>query len=76
METRSKLEEKKISTNCIIKTYITGDEKTYILEIDYLQGKFVSEKRFSNDFKGIASMEEVKNLYKSEHDIQSYFGII
>lgn len=76
MEPKSKLEEKKISNNCVIKTYITSDEKSYILEIDYLQGKFIAEKIFSNDLKGIASMEEVKNLYRSEQDIQAYFGII
>lgn len=73
---RSKLEEKKISDDCYINTYITYDEKTYILEINYLEGKFISEKIFPNDFNGIVHMEEVRNNYRTERDVQRYFGII
>lgn len=76
MELRFKLEEKRISNNCLIKTYITNDEKHYILELDYLDGKFIAEKLFSNDYKGIASMEDVKNRYQTEYEFQSYFGIV
>jgi len=76
MELKYKLEEKDICKNCKIITYITNDEKFYVLELNYLDGKFITEKLFSNDLKGIASMEETKNLYQSEYDIQAYFGII
>ncbi len=73
---RSKLEEKKISDNCYINIYISYDEKTYILEINYLGGKFVTEKIFPNDFRGISEMEEVKNNYRNDNDVKRYFGII
>jgi hypothetical protein len=76
MDNRFKLEEKIICKNCTINTYIARDEKNYILQIDYLQGKFVSEKIFTNDLTGIELMEEAKDLFKTEYDIKEYFGII
>lgn len=76
MNHKSKLEEVKIGDNCFLNTYITNDELNYILEINYLEGKFVAEKHFSNDFNGIAYMEEVKSLYRNENDVKRYFGLI
>lgn len=73
---KSKLEEKKICDECFLNTYITYDEKSYILEINYLDGRFVSEKYFPNDFNGISAMEEVKEQYRTEDDIKRYFNII
>lgn len=76
MNLRSKLEEKKISDDCFLNTYITYDEQNYVLEINYLDGKFIAEKIFTNDFNGVANMEEVRNNYESERDVKKYFGII
>lgn len=76
MDDKFKLEEKIVCKNCVINTYIARDEKNYILQIDYLQGKFVSEKIFTNDLNGIELMEEAKDLFKTEYDIRGYFGII
>lgn len=76
MDQKSKLEQVKIGDNCFLNTYITNDELNYILEINYLDGKFVAEKQFSNDFNGIAYMEEVKSLYRNENDVRRYFGLI
>lgn len=76
MNPRNKLEEIKISENCKVNIFISMDETSYILQINYLDGKFISEKSFANNFNGIASMEEVKNFYKSENDVKRYFGII
>ena len=74
--TKTELESKKISDDCFLKTYITHDEKTYILEINYKSGRFVSEKQFPNNFNGVAYMEEVKSCYRDENDVKRYFGII
>lgn len=76
MNLKSELEQKKISKNCFLKTYITYDEKTYILEINYLDGKFIAERSFHNNYNGIAYMEEVKNQFRTEEDIRKYFDII
>lgn len=76
MNLKSKLEEEKICDTCSLSTYITYDEKNYILEINYLDGRFVSEKIFTNDFNGISAMEEIKNQYRNEDDVKRYFGII
>ena len=76
MENKLKLEEKVISSNCTLNTYITRDERSYVLEINYLKGRFVSEKFFSNDLEGVELMEEAKELFKTEYDIKEYFGII
>lgn len=76
MNLKSKLESRKISDNCYINTYITYDEKKYILEINYMDGKFVSEKEFFNNYKGVGLMEETKGLYNNENDVKNYFGII
>lgn len=76
MDNKFKLEEKIICKNCVINTYITNDEQNYILQIDYLQGKFISEKIFANDLSGIEYMEQTKDLFKTEFDIKEYFGII
>lgn len=75
MEDRLKLEEKNICKNCTLNTYITKDEKNYILQINYLEGRFVSEKIFTNDLNGIELMEESKEFFKTEYDIRQYFGI-
>lgn len=75
MEDRIKLEDKTISKNCIINTYINKNEEFYILEINYLKGKFISEKIFTNDLNGVELMEETIKLFKTEHDIKEYFGI-
>jgi hypothetical protein len=76
VDLKSKLEEKKISDGCSLNTYITYDEQSYILEINYLDGKFVAEKIFPNNYMGIAEMEEVKGHYRNENDIKRYFDII
>ena len=76
MELKSKLEEKKISEDCVLNIYISYDEQSYVLEINYLDGRFVAEKTFPNNYDGIAYMEEVKGLYRNENDVKRYFGII
>ena len=73
---KTELESKELSENCKIVTYITYDEKTYVLEINLNDGRFVAEKQFSNDFNGIAHMEEIKSQYRSEDDVKRHFGII
>jgi len=70
------LEEKKVSEQCSLNTYITYDEENYVLEINYLDGKFVAEKQFSNSINGVARMEETISQIKNENDVKRYFGII
>ena len=72
---KTELESKEITQDCFLRTYITYDEKTYILQIDYKDGKFIAEKQFPNDYNGIANMEEVKSQYRSEEDVRRYFDI-
>ena len=76
MNLKTQLEKQTISDSCYICTYITSDEEHYILEINYLDGKFISEKTFPNNTYGIGRMEEIKELYKSENDILLHFGLI
>ena len=76
MNLKSKLENYPLSDNCFLNIYITYDEKNYVFEIDYLDGKFVSEKQFANNYQGIAQMEEVKSQYRNEDDVKRHFGII
>ena len=73
---KSKLETYQLSDNCVINTYITYDENNYVLEIDYMNGKFTAEKTFINNYYGIAEMEEVRTQYRNEDDVKKYFGII
>lgn len=73
---KTKLEVKKISGDCFLATYITQSEQNYVLEINYREGKFVSEKMFPNNYLGIAEMEEIKNQYKDVNDVKKYFGIV
>jgi hypothetical protein len=70
------LEEKKVSNQCFLNTYISYDEENYILEINYLDGKFIAEKLFANNINGVAKMEETIGQIKNEDDIRRYFGII
>ena len=58
-----------------MKIYINHDENKYVLEVNYMNGKFVLEKMFPNNIYGVESMENVKELYRSEYDVKSYFGI-
>lgn len=76
MDLKSELEKIKISENSFLKVYIAIDEENYVLELNYLDGQFVSEKMFPNNIDGVAYMEEVKNLYRSENDVKRYFGLI
>lgn len=75
MNIKSKLESKKITDNFYINTYITYDETEYIMELDYMDSKFVAEKKFPNCQKGVDEMEEALKLYKNEQDIKKYFGL-
>jgi len=76
MNTKSELEKINISNNSFLKIYIKDSEEEYVLELNYLDGRFVSEKLFPNNIDGVASMEEEKGLYNNENDIKRYFGII
>lgn len=76
MELKSELEKIDISETCFLKVYITCDEAKYVLELNYLDGKFVAEKTFQNSMDGVSGMEEVKDLYRNENDVKRYFGII
>ena len=76
MDLKSELEKIDISENCFLKVYINCDEQSYVLELNYLEGKFKAEKTFPNNIDGVAYMEEVKSLYRNENDIKRYFGII
>lgn len=76
MDLKTELESKELSKDCFLTTYITYDEKTYILEINYRDGRFVAEKQFPNDYNGIAHMEEIRNQYRNEDDVKRYFGLI
>ena len=76
MDSKSELEKIEISDDSFLKVYITCSEDYYILELNYLDGKFIAEKSFRNNIDGVSYMEEVKNLYRSEDDIRRYFEII
>jgi hypothetical protein len=76
IDTKTKLESNKLSDKCFVNIYISKNEASYILELDYLNGRFVSQKIFPNSLDGVAYMEETKDLFKNEDDIKKYFGII
>ena len=76
MNLKSELEKNIISDDCFVKIYITLDEERYVLELNYLEGKFIAERQFQNNMDGIADMEQVKDLYRNENDVKRYFGII
>lgn len=76
IDTKTKLECNKLSDKCFVNVYISKNETSYILELDYLNGRFVAQKIFPNSLDGVAYMEETRGLFKSEDDIKKYFGII
>ncbi len=76
LEIKSELEKIEISDNSFLKVYLNNNENIYVLEINYLNGKFIAEKKFSKNLDGVASMEEIKDLYRSESDVKRYFGIL
>ena len=69
---RLKLEENKISENYTITTYMTYDEKNYVLEINYLDGTFLIERIFPNNMHGVGKIEEFKEEYSNEESIKEY----
>lgn len=76
IDTKTKLESNRLSEKCFINIYISKNEKMYILELDYLNGRFVAQKNFPNSLDGVAYMEETRDLFKNEEDVKKYFGII
>jgi len=75
MDLKSKLEEKKISDQAKLVTYVSYDDEHLYFEINYLNGKFVSEKVFPNNYKSVELIEELKQQYRNEHDVKKHFGI-
>jgi hypothetical protein len=74
---KNKLEEiEVVPEKCYLNIYIRADESSYVLEINYMKGKFIAEKNFPVNQKGVEAMEEIKNQYKSELDFRRYFEII
>ncbi len=72
----TKLESNRIGDNCYINIHITQNEESYIFELNYKEGRFISERVFPNTRDGVAAMEEMKDAYKNENDVLKYFGLI
>lgn len=70
------LEQQKVDNNCVIKTFLTTDEKYYVLQLNYMNGRYIAEKTYTNNIMGVGYMEEFKQLYRSEHDFKKHFGFI
>lgn len=73
---KSKIEEQQVCDKCVLTTYITHDENYYILELNYMDGKFISEKHYPNDYNGFQDMEMFRSSYKEECDVKKHFGLI
>lgn len=74
MNLKSKLEEIEIVPDkCYLNIYIKMDESSYVLEINYMNGRFIAEKNFPVNERGVAAMEEAKSQYRNEADFQNYF---
>lgn len=72
---KTKLEELSVSEKAKLTTYVSYDDEHLILEMDYLNGKFIMEKTFPNNYKGVEQIEELKQLYKTEYDVKRYFNL-
>jgi hypothetical protein len=61
--------------NLVITTLMDYNEEKIFLKVDYLDGKFIIEKQFRNNYIGIDEFEKTKNNLMSEESVKAYFGM-
>lgn len=66
---------KKINENLVHRFYESLDKSVNILEVDYLNKKFVIEKSFKNNYAGNEELQEKIKEFNTEDKVKQYFGL-
>lgn len=72
---RNTIEQCVLTTRLVHKLQITTDEEDLFLIIDYMDGRFMIEKRFHNNFWGVEQMNVERNKFNTEEKVIQYLGI-
>lgn len=72
---RTKLEQTKITDNLLHTLYLSADEDRVFLTVDYMNGKFMIEKSFTNNKMGLDELSIIKNQFNEEDKIRKYLKL-
>lgn len=72
---RSTIEKRELTDNLIHKIQITTDEESLFLVVEYMDGRFIIEKNFKNNYIGLEAMNQTCEKFDTEEKIKQYLGI-
>lgn len=75
MEIKINLETKVISDNIVQTTYMSPNEETVHLTINYMNGKYIIDKAFQNNYWGKKELEKVMKNFDTEEKVKKHFKL-
>jgi len=75
LENKQVIEELELADNLKMEVSVTFDETKVFLDVIYLDGKFTVQKNFTNNYIGLAELEEAKKQFNTEEKVKAYFGL-
>ena len=57
------------------KIQLTTDEERIFLVVDYIDGRFIIEKGFKNNYIGLSKLERECERYDTEDKVIKYLGL-
>ena len=55
---RTVIEKRELTKNLVHKVAITNDEKKVVLVVDYMDGHFIIERSFRNNYIGLSQLKQ------------------
>ena len=69
------IDESKITDNLTLKFMMSNNEETIHLRVDYMNGRFIVEKSFKNNYLGLERMKEQILKLDTEEKIIKYLRL-
>ena len=75
MISRTVIEKSELTENLIHKVAVSSNEERVYLIVEYMEGHFVIEKTFKNNFTGLEMMRTVSERFDTEEKIREYLNL-
>lgn len=69
------IEKVSLTKNLKHTVSVAYDESKVFLEINYMNGKFILQKTFTNNYVGINELETTRKEFNNEEKVKEHFGI-
>ncbi len=72
---RSILEKNTLTDNLFYQLQMSSDEERIFLVVDYMDGKFIIEKNFKNNYIGLDLLDRECEKFNTEAKVTKYLGL-